>query len=78
MTYSDKLKDPRWIEKRDRVLARDNHRCQICRIGCKTESLHVHHRWYYPGKEPWEYNMRSLITVDLSRAGQSSQPQQAH
>lgn len=68
MTYSDKLRDPRWREIRDRVLTRDKHRCQVCGIGAigfrgENVILNVHHRCYHPNKEPWEYEIQSLITV---------------
>lgn len=53
MNYSEKLKDPRWQRKRLEVLSRDNFRCDLCRRDTKT--LHVHHRYYTRGLEPWEY-----------------------
>lgn len=60
-TYSEKLKDPRWQRKRLEVFNRDNFTCQDC--GNAKKTLHVHHKNYYPGKEPWEYNNNNLITL---------------
>ena len=63
MNYAEKLKDPRWRSKRKQVLKRDKNRCRICGISGKIKILDVHHRWYYPNKEPWDADIRSLITV---------------
>lgn len=61
MTYSEKLKDPRWQKKRLEVLQRDDFTCQSC---LDTEStLHVHHHWYEKGKNPWEYPDNCFITL---------------
>lgn len=60
-TYSEKLKDPRWQRRRLEILNRDNFTCQKCADTEKT--LHVHHRWYKAGKEPWEYPDDILITL---------------
>ncbi len=54
MTYSEKLKDPRWQKKRLEILERDNWTCLWC--GHKDDTLHVHHVEYIKGKEPWDYD----------------------
>lgn len=59
MTYSDKLKDPRWQKKRLEIMKRDDFTCKYC--GDKTTSLNIHHS-YYRG-EPWESPNESLITL---------------
>lgn len=60
-TYSEKLKDPRWQKKRLKVMERDFWACQNCG---ETEScLNVHHLVYLPGREPWEYPERCLLTL---------------
>ena len=60
-SYSDKLKDPRWQKMRLKVLERDGFICQGC---CDTETtLHVHHNIYEYGKDPWEYDIKDLITL---------------
>lgn len=61
MTYAEKLQDPRWQKKRLEVFERDNFSCQYC--GCKEHTLHVHHKYYRKGKEPWEYPDDCLKTV---------------
>jgi hypothetical protein len=63
MTYQEKLKDPRWQKKRLEILERDEWSCQIC---CDTEStLHVHHKFYEKGKDPWDYKNDMLATLCL-------------
>lgn len=59
MTYSEKLKDPRWQKKRLKILERDEFACTMC--GDDTTELHVHHKKY--NGEPWEAIDSELITV---------------
>lgn len=60
MTYSEKLKDPRWQKKRLLVFERDSWTCQSC--GASDKTLHVHHKKYLPNLEPWEYEDKLLVT----------------
>ncbi len=60
-SYFEKLKDPRWQKIRLKILERDNWTCQNC--GDKESTLNVHHRYYKPKLEPWEYPEESLITL---------------
>ena len=61
MTYSEKLKDPRWQKKRLQILERDNWRCVNC---TDSESqLHVHHKQYESKKMPWDYDDSNFITL---------------
>jgi len=60
MTYSEKLKDPRWKEKAKSIYRRDNNTCQLC--GSNTRKLHCHHLKYETG-EPWETDDKHLITL---------------
>lgn len=60
MTYSEKLKDPRWQKKRLQILDRDEWTCQWC--GDKHSTLHVHHTYYEKG-DPWNTDENLLITV---------------
>lgn len=60
-SYSDKLKDPRWQKKRLEILSRDNFTCQSCYDNEST--LHVHHKAYFKGKEPWDISNEYLITL---------------
>jgi 5-methylcytosine-specific restriction endonuclease McrA len=52
MTYSEKLRDPRWQRKRLEILERDNWACLSC--GEKTKPLQVHHVAYRK-IDPWAY-----------------------
>jgi 5-methylcytosine-specific restriction endonuclease McrA len=52
MTYSQKLRDPRWQKKRLQILERDNWTCQSCRS--TTKNLQVHHL-VYRKIDPWDY-----------------------
>lgn len=52
MTYSQKLRDPRWQKKRLEIFQRDDFKCVICKSG--TKNLQVHHV-VYRKLEPWEY-----------------------
>ena len=59
--YSDKLRDPRWQQRRLRVL--DTHRwaCEDC--GGTKEQLEVHHCYYLRGNEPWEHGDNLLMCL---------------
>ena len=65
--YGEKLFDPRWIEKKKKIMNRDNNQCVICKK--TTGKLHVHHKQYHFIKrlqihvEPWNYNDNLLITL---------------
>jgi len=61
MRYAEKLKDPKWQKKRLEILKRDDWQCQNC--GDKEETLHVHHKDYLPGKDPWDIPSEFLITL---------------
>lgn len=61
MTYSEKLRDPRWQKKRLEILNRDNFTCIGC--GSNTRTLHVHHQLYQRGLDPWDYQENLLITL---------------
>lgn len=61
MTYSEKLKDPRWQKKRLEILDRDKFTCQSCFDTTKT--LHVHHLDYEKGLDPWDYPGHYLMTM---------------
>lgn len=51
--YKEKLRDPRWQRKRLEQMQIANFCCERC--GDSETELHVHHRRYIPGREPWEY-----------------------
>jgi hypothetical protein len=61
MTYSEKLRDPRWQKKRLKIMRYAHWRCQIC--GAKDSTLHCHHSYYTRGKEPWQYPDGAIICI---------------
>lgn len=61
MDYAKKLKDPRWQKKRLEILQRDEFSCRIC--GDEDNELHVHHKFYIYGNDPWDYDNIHLITL---------------
>lgn len=61
MTYSEKLKDPRWQKKRLEIFQRDGFTCQYC--DDPDSQLQVHHKFYVYGKDPWEYENSTLTTL---------------
>ena len=61
MKYIEKLKDPRWQKKRLEILNRDEWYCQKCFDNETT--LNVHHRYYLPKTDPWDYPESALIAL---------------
>ena len=62
MTYSDKLRNPRWQKRRLQILARDAFTCALC--GDTETELHVHHNRYTAyGTPPWLYDDEDLVTL---------------
>lgn len=59
--YAKKLLDPRWQRRKTEILQRDDFTCQDC--SGRDETLHVHHKYYTWGKQPWEYPDSALITL---------------
>lgn len=61
MTYSEKLKNPKWQRKRLEIMQRDGFKCSFCHSDKKE--LNVHHLYYTPGLDPWEYDSESMVTL---------------
>lgn len=69
--YWQLLKDPRWQKKRLEILERDEWRCKSCYEGLypnseenyDLETLHVHHKSYEWGKDPWDYPDWNFVTL---------------
>lgn len=61
MTYSEKLRDPRWQKKRLEILNRHQFSCTLC--GDQETELHIHHKSYAMGAEPWEYEDDNLTSL---------------
>ena len=60
-SYSDLLKDPRWQKKKTEILKRDKFTCKLC--GDTKTTLHVHHKEYIKGNDPWDYPNNLLVTL---------------
>ena len=61
MGYFESLHDIRWKNKRQEILARDNHTCKRCgKEGCYLE---VHHIIYRNGLMAWEYKNNELMSL---------------
>lgn len=64
MTYSQRLRDPRWQKLRLMIFDRDGWRCQ--RENCQSpenSTLAVHHKSYVPGRDPWDYPLTNFETL---------------
>lgn len=61
VSYYEKLKDPRWQKMRLAVMEANEFHCEICMDGEST--LHVHHKEYFKGREPWEYEISQLACI---------------
>lgn len=59
-SYDEKLKDPKWFERRRQILSRDNLQCTQC--GSESD-LCVHHKKYINGYQPWDYPDDLLVTL---------------
>lgn len=63
-TYSEKLHDPRWLQRRAEIFERKGRKCTDCECGPGAEGpLQVHHLYYIKGREPWEYDDDHLIPL---------------
>jgi hypothetical protein len=60
-TYWEKLQDPRWQKKRLEVMEFADFHCEIC--GDAESTLNVHHKQYFKGREPWEYDPNELVCL---------------
>lgn len=63
--YKEELIDPRWKEKREKILNRDGYKCCWCG---RKDHLHIHHKYYskYPDgsrAKAWDYPDDALITL---------------
>jgi hypothetical protein len=60
-SYSEKLRDPRWLRRRREILQRAQGLCEECFV--EGAALQVHHKSYRRGAEPWEYADDDLIAL---------------
>jgi hypothetical protein len=61
-TYSEKLQDRRWQMRRVEILLRDNFTCVKCQDSTNKQ-VHVHHKEYRKGLDPWDYTDSELETL---------------
>lgn len=59
--YAEKLLDQRWQQRKTSIQIRDQFTCQKC--GAKNETVHVHHRHYIGGRDPWDYPDELLVLL---------------
>jgi len=59
--FFEKYKDVRWQKKRLEVLEFNGWACECC--GEDNEQLHVHHKRYLKGRNPWDYDVEQLSAV---------------
>jgi hypothetical protein len=68
MGWKAKYNDGRWQKLARKAKERDNYTCQDCgddeeAAGAKKASLQTHHIFYEYGREPWEADLDSLVTL---------------
>jgi hypothetical protein len=73
--YLEKLRSPLWQKKRLQVFERDKWTCRTCSATDKT--LHVHHVFYRPGCEPWDYPIWAFLTLCADCHEQAHEAQRA-
>lgn len=59
--YATLLRDPRWQRRRLEMLEKAGFKCEQC--DCACIELHVHHKKYIAGRNPWEYSDSELIVL---------------
>jgi hypothetical protein len=65
-TYSEKLKDHRWLKVRAEKLKEAEHTCQCCgESEMETYDMHVHHLVYI-GENPWNTPLEYLEALCVS------------
>ncbi len=83
MTYAEKLLDQRWQKKRLELFEAAGWQCQStsCPHGETGEkpTLHVHHRIYLRGKNPWEYeDWAYLVLCDYCHKQEQYEMERQH
>ena len=61
MTYSEKLRDPRWQKLRLEVFHKSDFACELC--GDTESTLHAHHKAYLKGRDPWDYKIGQIACL---------------
>lgn len=60
-SYYEKLKDPRWQRRRLEAMECAEFKCELCHDDKTT--LHVHHKGYLKGRDPWDYELEQLSVI---------------
>jgi len=60
-SYKEKLQSVFWQKKRLQVLDEARWLCRECQI--PNRSLQVHHVFYLPGRDPWDYPDHLLMPL---------------
>jgi hypothetical protein len=59
--YVELLRHPFWQRKRLLIFQRDNFACAKCNDS--LSNLQVHHKYYKPNTNPWDYPDEALVTL---------------
>ncbi len=81
MTYSEKLKDQRWQKRRLELLEAAGWKCtrKECENPKEKPELHVHHKVYLRGLDPWDYEDWALqVVCNECHAAVQEQMESAH
>jgi hypothetical protein len=57
-TYAEKLRDPRWKQRRQEIIDASRNHCENC--DAEDTTFNVHHKIYIKGREPWDYDDEHL------------------
>jgi hypothetical protein len=59
--FFEKYKSPLWQKKRLEVLENADWTCEVCQDS--NSQLHVHHKKYFKGRDPWDYENDQLAVL---------------
>ena len=67
-SYSERLYDARWQQKRNEVCSAANWRCEDCGrsatdMSCSNDVFECHHTVYISRREPWDYPNELLMCL---------------
>lgn len=68
-SYSEKLRDPRWLARREQIITKADHKCRECGETAEQTrekskgGLQVHHVIYLRKREPWDYPDDLLVCL---------------
>lgn len=59
--YQESILRQEWADRSKFIKKRDGNACKKC--AAQDTVLHVHHRYYVMGRQPWEYPDGALVTL---------------